>query len=181
MKSTPDILQTIVEFLTRKTKFYGFYPYVVTDETMGRPSLKAIGVIDGQPSDLFADQLHIDKAHGIPGAYSELVKDTIVLVGFKAGDPGSPFVGFYIPNQLNPNKVTITATSWIKLITAPGDGSLVEFIGAEIKAGGSVPVALAGGATGTDAALNTLRLAINSLGGAVPPLSSTAAQKLTGA
>ncbi|MFT3773016.1 MAG: hypothetical protein QM820_47135 [Minicystis sp.] len=142
MKGFMEDLRDLVAHWTRKTRFYGFYPYKVDDEAVERVSLKAIGVVDGLPSEVFPDQLHVDKAHGIAGVRSTLTKDSIVLVGFKGGDPGSPFVAFYLPGQPLPMSVQLDAQQTVKLGQASHPAAYGDLI---------------------DTALGTLRVALNGL------------------
>jgi hypothetical protein len=115
MKGFMEEMRDLVAQWTRGTRFYGFFPYKVVDDTTGRPSLQAVGVVDGLPSAIFPDQLYLDKAHGIPGTTSNLAKDTVVLVGFQGGDPGAPFVAFYLRNQPLPVSVEIDASTTITM------------------------------------------------------------------
>lgn len=123
MRSLLESFQDLIEILTRKTRFYGFFPYSVSDEPAGRPSLTALTVVDGLPSTIFPDQLHVNKAHGLPGTQSHLQSGHILFLGFVGGDPGSPFVAFYPPNQPLPVKIQINATTEIRLGSDGGESS----------------------------------------------------------
>lgn len=156
MKSIPELFQDLLDIVTRKTRFYGFFPYSVTEDVVGRLSLKALTIVDNLPSTIMPDQLHINKAHGIPGTTTQLQKDHIVFLGFAGGDPGSPFVAFYPPNQPLPIMIQINATTEIRL---GNPGSEARFISV---------------AAITDGNFSTVYAKINALCTAtgVPPLTS---------
>jgi hypothetical protein len=133
-----ELFDRLVAHLTRKTLFYGFYPYQVTIEANGRPSLRVLDAIDGLPG-----QLYLDKAHGIQGVSSALPPDALVLVGFQRGDAARPYVAFYLPGPL-PLAVQLDAQNTITLGT---DAAADQ-------------VALA---TPTQAAINTIIAKVNQL------------------
>jgi hypothetical protein len=126
-----ELFERIVAHLTRKTRFYGFYLYEVTldlplDPRASAPSSAAQAVTstcslvpleswDGLPAQILTDQLYIPKAHGLPGAASQLAPGTQVLVGFIGGSPAKPFVAFYLSGQPVPVAVGIAAAEKIVL------------------------------------------------------------------
>jgi hypothetical protein len=120
-----ELFQRIVDALTARTRFYGFYLYEANadpspDPHSGNPppvgtaSLTAVEAFDGLPATLMADQLYIPKAHGLPGASSSIAAGTIVGVGFIGGNPARPFVAFYLPGQPLPLEVHVNASSAIR-------------------------------------------------------------------
>lgn len=118
MASLDTLVSAIVERLTRPWRtFLGFYAYRVQSQTGERVTLQSVGTS-------LPDQLHLDKAHGMAGQSEQCALGSIVLVGFQGGDPGAPFVAFYLPSV--PVRATVDATTTI-----------------ELGAGGAVPVALA--------------------------------------
>jgi hypothetical protein len=156
VRSFEEVIRDAVAHLTRKTRFFGFYPYKVLEDATGRPTLQAVGLVDGLPSEVFPDQRYLDKAHGLPGVTSTLVKDAIVLVGFKGGDPGSPFVAFYLPGQAAPGTLALAAAT---SISADAPTITLGGTGAKKAANGEQTDANLGALWG---AINTLR-AIHSL------------------
>jgi hypothetical protein len=118
MASLDTLVSAIVERLTRPWRtFLGFYAYRVQSQTGERVTLQSVGTS-------LPDQLHLDKAHGMAGQSEQCALGSIVLVGFQGGDPGAPFVAFYLPSV--PVRATVDATTTI-----------------ELGAGGALPVALA--------------------------------------
>jgi hypothetical protein len=111
-----ELFRGLVERLTRASKFYGFYLYEVqSDGDTAKPSLVAVEGPPGLPASVLPDQLATSKAHGLPGATSTLVAGTQVLLGFMGGNPGRPFVAFYLPGQTLPPSLTLDASSTINL------------------------------------------------------------------
>lgn len=163
MADLSSIVSAIVERLTRPWRtFLGFYAYRVQSQTGERVTLQSVGTS-------LPDQLHLDKAHGMAGQSEQCALGSIVLVGFQGGDPGAPFVAFYLPSV--PVRATVDATTTI-----------------ELGAGGAVPVALAPAlqtwATAVTADLGTISAQLVALGrpGLTPPhplaLASTVASTL---
>lgn len=107
MADLSSIVASIVERLTRPWRtFLGFYPYRVQAQDGERLTLQSVGTA-------LPDQLHLDKAHGMAGAGEQCALGSIVLVGFQGGDPGAPFVAFYLPSV--PVRATVDATTLIEL------------------------------------------------------------------
>ena len=118
MASLDTLVAAIVERLTRPWRTYlGFYAYRVQAQDGERLTLQSVGTS-------LPDQLHLDKSHGMAGAAEQCALGSIVLVGFQGGDPGAPFVAFYLPSV--PVRATVDASATI-----------------ELGAGGVVAVALA--------------------------------------
>jgi hypothetical protein len=121
-----ELFARIVDALTARTRFYGFYLYEANDDAtpdlhsgnpppVGTASLTAVEAFDGLPAEILADQLYIPKAHGIPGTTSTIAPGTVVAVGFIGGNPARPFVAFYLPGQPLPIEVNVNARTAIRL------------------------------------------------------------------
>lgn len=126
-----ELFARIVAHLTRKTRFYGFYLYEVKTDLDLDPrssgaassaqantsttSLVPIEGPAGLPASILGDQMYIPKAHGLPGAASQLAPGTRVLVGFIGGNPGEPFVAFYLGGQPLPVAISVSASDRIVL------------------------------------------------------------------
>lgn len=125
MKSLQELVVDVVRAITRETVFHGLYQYEVLSDTTeesrttpgmpqsvpaGLVSLRNISGVPGLP-----DALEIDKAHGLPGAWSVLQPKTIALVGFQNGVPSRPYVALYLPNQPRPLDTGMDAENTITL------------------------------------------------------------------
>jgi hypothetical protein len=131
--ATADLFLRIVEHITKKTRYYGFYPYRVVEQVGDRLSLQAVGSVEGLP-----DQLLLDKAHGFAGVKEVCAPASLVLVGFQGGSPGAPFIAFFLPST--PVSVTIDAQTEIRL----GDA-----VGSVIRSGDTVSISGPNPVTGT--------------------------------
>lgn len=125
-----ELFARIVDALTARTRFHGFYLYEANADVtpavpigtgpgdvpapVGTASLTAVEAFDGLPAEIMADQLYIPKAHGLPGASSTIAAGTVVGVGFIGGNPSRPFVAFYLPGQPLPLEVNVNASSAIQ-------------------------------------------------------------------
>lgn len=175
-----ELFARIVAHLTRKTRFYGFYLYEVKTDldidprgsgpsTVGQAVTSTTSLIPiegpaGLPASILGDQMYIPKAHGLPGAASQLAPGTRVLVGFIGGNPGEPFVAFYLGGQPLPVAISVSASNRIVLgseasakTAAYGQDSDSNF--ASLR-------------TGLNAALGALTLP------PLPPLPSVASSKI---
>jgi hypothetical protein len=93
-------LRRIIRHFTRKARFYGFYEYRVVESIMRsvveggeRLTLQAVTKLEGLP-----DTPTVDKLHGVAGAFEQCAPGSLVLVGFRGGEPGRPYVGHYLPS-----------------------------------------------------------------------------------
>lgn len=102
MKTPAEYLRSIVDNLTRKTLFYGFYPYRVLEQVADKVTVQAVSIVPG-----LDDQRFIVKAHGFAGVTETLSPGSIVLLGFEGGDPARPFIAHYLSGT--PTLTTIDA------------------------------------------------------------------------
>ncbi|MFS8068764.1 MAG: hypothetical protein ACMG6S_20580 [Byssovorax sp.] len=187
-----ELLRSIVEHLTKKTMFYGFYRYRVISQTEAfelggggtggdMVTLQAASKLDGLPG-----LVSLPKNHGLAGTTEHLAPSTLVLVGFEGGNPGAPFVCHVLPGQALPLSITIGAVDTID--ASSGDVNVDASDTANIIAGTAVyiggdemkPAAVG---TLTDARLATLLNAVNSIAVVVgvpttPPLGSVTSDKV---
>jgi len=170
-----EAFRRAVAHLTRRTKFYGFYEYRVLEEVArsgssvsgdARLTLQVVTIADGLP-----DLLAIDKAHGSPAASEVCRPGSLVLVGFKAGDPAQPFIGHYLAST--PLVGCLDAANAIRI------GPSLD-VGAPIVLGATSPqpIALAPGVISAFQAVEQYTTAVSLFADAiafeVPPLSGAA-------
>ena len=92
-------LARLVDFVfarvASKTRYYGFYPYLVRSEIGTIPAARKLELIPIDQKWGLPPITGVDKLHGIAGVYESLMEGTTVIVGFIAGDPAQPFVAQY--------------------------------------------------------------------------------------
>jgi hypothetical protein len=187
-----ELFRAIVEHLTKRMRFYGFYRYRVISQTEafdlggGAPggdvvTLQAATKVDGLPG-----LVSLPKNHGLAGTTEHLAPSTLVLVGFEGGNPGAPFVCHVLPGQALPLSITIGASSTID--ASSGEVNVYAKDTANIIAETAVYIGgeemkLAAVGTLVDARLVTLLNGVNSALGAsglpsLPPLGSVCSSKV---
>lgn len=166
-----------VAHITRKTKFFGLYEYRVLGEVprtqVGGPvgdariTLQIVTIADGLP-----DLLSIEKVHGSPATSEVCRPSSRVLVGFKAGDPGQPFVAHYLAST--PLTAYLDATNAVRIGPSLEPGMPIV-----LGVSNPQPVALAPATIAAFQAIEQYTSAVsafaNAVAGAVPALSAAAA------
>lgn len=117
-----DLIRALMDRVIARVRLLGFYLYSVVEDgskvedggahdlAQERVTLRRVGEVAGLP-----DLVHVDKRHGAHGLYNTSSPGQRVLVGFEAGDPGRPFVAFYVPS--NPATVLVDADAYVQIGT----------------------------------------------------------------
>jgi hypothetical protein len=115
MATLTELLRGVEERIARRMVVYGHHIYRVQLETnrVGDPpsgvlTLQSVGSVAGLP-----DMVEIEKAHGLAGAREQCQPGSLVLVGFRNGQLGLPYVSAYLPSI--PISITLDASQLIKL------------------------------------------------------------------
>lgn len=148
-----ELFAALVMALTPSRTFNGVWTYQVGDDT-GRPNLRALASTEGLPA-----QLQIDNVPGVAGVTSQLQPGALVLVGFRDGHPGRPYIAGYLGGVL-PLSVAIDAVN-------------------EVRLGGAGAGVLAKG-TASDLNFSALWTAVTTLGGSLPARLETKCTKARG-
>lgn len=82
-----ELVDALLARVEARLRFFGLWPYQVTKQAGARLTLRPQPLASGMPA-----VPQIDVAHGAGGLADELVPGAVVLVGFRGGDPGAPFV-----------------------------------------------------------------------------------------
>jgi hypothetical protein len=110
MKGAAEWFEAIIVSVTKRTRFYGFYPFRVTAVSGSTASVAPI-----LPLSAGLDPIpYLSLIPGIPGTTATLAVDSVVLLGFQAGNQGYPFLAFHLSAPL-PASVQFDATTDIKI------------------------------------------------------------------
>ena len=98
-----------------KTRYYGFYPYLVRSEIGTIPAARKLELIPIDTKWGLPPITGADKLHGVAGIYESLGENATVAVGFIAGDPAQPFVAQY---NGTPITIEMIPSQKVKVYTA---------------------------------------------------------------
>lgn len=136
-----DSLRQIAQLMGSRSAYQPLHEYLVQEQIGARLTVRPVGSAPELP-----DGLLLDKAHGIAGASEVSSPGSVVLVGFRDGDPGRPYIAGFLGST--PLSVGLDAATEIRLggvgavalATAPGVNAALDQFSSAIVALGGPPV-----------------------------------------
>lgn len=132
--SISELLRRFEKKIRSWAIFYGHHVYRVVRQEGNRLDVQAVGSLDGLP-----DQLVLEKSHGLQGITQACAEGALVLVAFRGGSPGDPYIAGYLPGAL-PATTNIDATDAVNIGQSADEVNLADAARTVLRSGDTLSI-----------------------------------------